>query len=91
MVRARLSTKGQLVIPAKMRRQLKLKAKEDVIIELQDDAIIIKPVVRLSELRGIASKDGRRNLVGELLKDRERDMEEEEKSFKKLTKRLKQR
>jgi AbrB family looped-hinge helix DNA binding protein len=89
MERARLSTKGQLVIPVKMRKRLKLKAKEDVIIEMRDDSIVIKPRVRLSELRGIASAKGR-GLVDELLKERERDLEGEEQHFKKVLKRLKQ-
>ena len=72
MERARLSTKGQIVIPARMRRRLKLKGKEDVLIDMENNAVVIRPMVKLSELRGVS--EGRGPSVADLLKEREEDM-----------------
>ena len=38
-----LSTKGQLVLPAPMRRRLKLKARSKVEVEEREDGIFIRP------------------------------------------------
>jgi AbrB family looped-hinge helix DNA binding protein len=41
-----LSSKGQIVLPAPMRRLLGLKAKSKVLIEERDGGIFIRPVAR---------------------------------------------
>ena len=38
-----LSTKGQLVLPAPMRRRLRLKARSKVEVEEREDGILIRP------------------------------------------------
>ena len=45
-----LSSKGQIVLPAPMRRLLGLKAKSKVIIEERDGGIFIRPVSRKQEI-----------------------------------------
>ncbi|MDE1857380.1 MAG: AbrB/MazE/SpoVT family DNA-binding domain-containing protein [Candidatus Micrarchaeota archaeon] len=52
MDRIRMSSKGQIVIPAKMRKKLSLSKAEDLFIEERDQFLIIKPVVNLSKLKG---------------------------------------
>lgn len=54
----KLSQKGQIVIPAKIRKKLKLSAGDRLLLERMKDAIILRPVVKLSELRGVDKLEG---------------------------------
>ena len=54
----RLSSKGQIVIPAKIRKELKLSEGDRLFIERKGDVIILRPVVKLSTLRGIDNIEG---------------------------------
>ena len=51
-----VTTKGQIVIPAEMRRKLGIKEGTRVLVELNEDAmqIVLKPITResISKLRG---------------------------------------
>ncbi|MCW3134262.1 MAG: AbrB/MazE/SpoVT family DNA-binding domain-containing protein [Methanophagales archaeon] len=49
----KLSSKGQIVIPAWIRRELGLSGGDKLLIHREDDGVILKPVVKLSRLRGI--------------------------------------
>lgn len=49
----KLSSKGQIVIPAEIREHLNLDKGDKVLIEKKNDDVVLKPVVRLSRLRGI--------------------------------------
>ena len=49
----KLSSKGQIVIPAKIRKELKLSKGDKLLIERKGDAIILRPMVKLSKLRGV--------------------------------------
>lgn len=40
-----MSPKGQITLPAEVRKRLKLKPKDQVAIEVEDDEIRIKPLV----------------------------------------------
>jgi AbrB family looped-hinge helix DNA binding protein len=53
MITAQVSDKGQITIPAAVRRKLGLKAKSRVQIEPREDGLLIKPVKSISELYGI--------------------------------------
>jgi AbrB family looped-hinge helix DNA binding protein len=53
MITAQVSDKGQITIPAAVRRKLGLKAKSRVQIEAREDGILIKPVKSVSELYGV--------------------------------------
>lgn len=48
-----MSSKGQVVIPFRLRRKLNLIKNERLIIKESHGEIIMKPVIRLSKLRGI--------------------------------------
>ena len=56
--RVRLSSKGQIVIPRWIRERLDLRKGDELIVELNDDRIVLKPAVKLSKLRGIDSIEG---------------------------------
>ena len=47
-----ISEKGQITLPAKMRRQLKLKPRDSVTIETVGDSIVVKRAVDFFELKG---------------------------------------
>ena len=61
--KVRLSSKGQIVIPRWIREKLDLRKGDELLVELSGDRIILKPTVKLSELRGI---DGVKGLSREL-------------------------
>jgi AbrB family looped-hinge helix DNA binding protein len=47
-----ISTKGQITLPAEMRRKLKIKPKDRVILEMAGDSILIKKAHDFFELEG---------------------------------------
>jgi AbrB family looped-hinge helix DNA binding protein len=67
---ATVSTKGQLVIPARMRDALGIEPGDRVALTLQDGVILLRPVSErlVDETRGMFS-DGR-SMADELQKDR---------------------
>jgi len=56
MIIVRLSSKGQIVIPLEIRKELELKRGDKMIIQRKDDKVIIKPVTRISGMKGIDKK-----------------------------------
>jgi AbrB family looped-hinge helix DNA binding protein len=52
MAMSTISDKGQITLPVRMRRQLKLKPRDTVTIDAIGDAIIIKRAVDFFELKG---------------------------------------
>ena len=51
-----ISTKGQITLPARLRRKLGIKAHDRVRVEFADNAIVIKPVADLFEFEGFLGK-----------------------------------
>ncbi len=51
-----ISSKGQVTLPARMRRQLKLKPRDAVTIETVEDAIVIRRATDFFELKGFLGK-----------------------------------
>lgn len=49
----RLSVKGQIVIPARIRKELGLSAGDKLLVEQKHESVILKPATKLSKLRGI--------------------------------------
>lgn len=66
----KLSSKGQIVIPAEIREYLKLDEGDKVLIEKKNHDIVIKPVAKLSRLKGI-DKGAWKNTSKEIDKMRE--------------------
>jgi len=56
MATSTISSKGQITLPARMRRQLKLKPQDAVTIETVGDAIVIKRATNFFELKGFLGK-----------------------------------
>ena len=54
----KLSSKGQIVIPAKIRKELKLSKGDKLLLERKGDAIILRPIIKLSKLRGVDKIEG---------------------------------
>ena len=53
---ATVSRKGQVTLPARMRRKLGIKPQDRVVIETHEDAILIKRAKDLFELKGFLGK-----------------------------------
>ena len=51
-----ISSKGQITLPAALRRKLGIRARDRVTVELADDAIIIKLAANFLELEGFLGK-----------------------------------
>ena len=75
-----ISSKGQLVIPKKIREALGIKPKQKILLKLVEDHAEIEPLPDdpIQHLCGIF-KDHPVSLTAELLKDREEDKRREEK------------
>jgi AbrB family looped-hinge helix DNA binding protein len=60
----KLSAKGQIVIPAQIRKELGLAAGDQLIVERKQETVILKPISKLSTLRGIDTlKDSSKDLA----------------------------
>lgn len=70
------TVKGQIVIPATLRRKYGIKNGTKIIVTDIGDAIVLKPVTEqyLKNLQGsLKGKGGLKTLIEERTKDRERD------------------
>ena len=78
MVTANVTTKGQLVIPARIRRRFGIKAGTRVRFLERDGEIVLQPVTStaIRGLCGVLKSDS--SVTGELLNERARDREREE-------------
>lgn len=48
-----LSSKGQIVIPAKVRKKFSLKEGDSLVLVEENDAIRLQPLINISELWGV--------------------------------------
>ena len=48
-----MSAKGQIVIPARIRKELGLSAGDKLLVERKQESVILRPATKLSKLRGI--------------------------------------
>jgi len=53
MITAQLSDKGQITVPARVRRKLGMKPRSRVEIEVRDNELVLRPMKSVSELSGI--------------------------------------
>lgn len=51
-----ISAKGQIVLPSGVRRELSLEKGTKMVLVVREGIVIMKPLKRLSELRGILKK-----------------------------------
>jgi AbrB family looped-hinge helix DNA binding protein len=72
-----VTTKGQIVIPSRIRRKMNIKKGTKLYIDEKDDEIILKPVTRdyFKKIAGVLSTKGM--LSKKLLEERAKDKEKE--------------
>ena len=77
MVTAVVTTKGQVVIPAGIRKRLNIKKGTRLYIEEKGDEVVLRPVTPayLDKIAGVLQTEGR--LSRSLLKERARDRRRE--------------
>jgi AbrB family looped-hinge helix DNA binding protein len=82
MTTTTVTSKGQIVIPAAIRRHLNIKKGVRLSVYEQDNRIILQPMTRayFDSMAGMAGKGG--DLVGLLLKERAREKRREDAKFK---------
>ena len=70
-----LSSKGQIVIPSKVRKKFSLKEGDSLILVEEKDAIRLRPLTNLSELWGVDTLTGTRKILRELRKEWDDELE----------------
>ena len=77
MATATVTTKGQIVIPSKIRKRMNLKKGTKIYFEEKDNELILKPVTNdyFKKLAGILETKGK--LSKKLLEERAKDKEKE--------------
>jgi len=78
-----VTTKGQIVIPAKIRKRHNIKKGTKIYIEERGDELILRPLTReyFRKMAGILKSN--RKLAKSLLDDRREDREREDKGWRK--------
>jgi AbrB family looped-hinge helix DNA binding protein len=71
-----LSSKGQIVIPAKVRKKFSLKEGDSLVLVEENNAIRLQPLVNLSELWGIDTLKNTGATVKELRKEWDDELED---------------
>lgn len=71
----KISSRGQIVIPAKIRKEFGLDKGDKLLIERRGDSIILKPVVRLSKLRGVDRLEGASQEVDKIREEWDREFD----------------
>ena len=71
----KLSAKGQIVIPAWLRKELGLLEGDKLFIERKQEEVILKPVVKLSKLRGVDKLEGASEEVEKIRKEWDEEFE----------------
>ena len=64
-----LSSKGQIVIPVKIRKKFSLKEGDSLVLVEENDAIRLQPLVNLSELWGVDQLKNSGPMLKELQKE----------------------
>jgi AbrB family looped-hinge helix DNA binding protein len=70
-----LSSKGQVVIPAKVRKKFSLKEGDSLVLIEENDAIRLQPLVNLSGLWGVDKVEDTSAIIRELRKEWDDDLE----------------
>lgn len=81
MTRARVTSKGQVVIPAEIRRKLGIRKGTTLLVEQRGEEIVMRPLTAAYLDRFLGVFKGEDSLCEELLAERARDKEREEKKW----------
>jgi AbrB family looped-hinge helix DNA binding protein len=72
-IRTKISDSGRLVVPAKFRRALKIKAGDELVLRLEDDSLRLIPLrqaVNMAQMRVRQFVPEGASLVDDLIQDR---------------------
>lgn len=72
----KLSSKGQIVIPSKIRKRLSLKEGDSLVIFEEKNAIYLQPLVNLSELWGVDGLSDTGTMLKKIRREWDDDLEE---------------
>ncbi|MBU4222742.1 MAG: AbrB/MazE/SpoVT family DNA-binding domain-containing protein [Euryarchaeota archaeon] len=84
MQKVKMSGKGQVVIPAEIRRKLSIKPGEMVFVEEESGVIKIKPKTKLRSLCGTWPELDIETITREIIEDREQDAKIEKEREKQI-------
>lgn len=71
-----LSSKGQIVIPSKIRKKLSLKEGDSLVVLEENDSIRLVPRVNISDLWGVDTLQDARSILSEIRREWDRELEE---------------
>ncbi len=72
---AKLSSKGQIVLPAELRKEFHLSRGDKLIVEKKDDEIVLKPISSLKDLKGVDDIKGATEELDKTRKDWDEEFE----------------
>lgn len=76
-MKAKLSSKGQLIIPKAIRRSMALGPGDQFQIEIANKKIILKPILKSSPVDSLYGKYAGTDLLGSLEKEHRQEIEDE--------------
>jgi AbrB family looped-hinge helix DNA binding protein len=71
-----LSSKGQIVIPSKVRKKYSLKEGDSLVVVEDEDSIRLQPLVNLSELWGVDKLRDTKKVIREMRNEWDDELEE---------------
>lgn len=71
-----LSSKGQIVIPSKVRKRFSLKEGDSLVITEENDSFRLQPLVNLTELWGVDQIGDTRSMLKTLRREWDDDLED---------------
>lgn len=83
MTEARVSTKGQIVVPVEVRKRHGWEPGTKIVIEETDDGLVLRTIDELIKAtRGMFKNTGGKSMTEELLEDRAEDLRIEERQYR---------
>ena len=79
MPRSRVTSKGQVVIPAEIRKRLGIRKGTIVLVEQRGEEVVMRPLTKAYLEKFLGIFKGEDSLCDELLAERARDKEREDK------------
>lgn len=88
MQSVRMSTKGQIIIPARIRKKYGLKKGEKLVFIEEKDSVIIKPRTKLTDLCGSVKPEYSMEEADKMIEEMRKDDDERERQFESMTKKI---
>ncbi len=88
MEKSIMSTKGQIIIPARLRKKYGLKRGQELVFIEEDSYIIIKPRKKWTDLCGSVKSERTMEEVNKIIEEMRKDDEEREKQIEEANKKM---